>query len=586
MNTFIIKDILVKENRIDYEYVIEGEWKKYFSTKAEFWVEYSEDIEDMPKALAAVPLVSNVIVLASIFNAKIQVPCLDKDFYESINAFMAGFANMYPVIPFKYQDVIYCDCIVDTKSNNRKNDDNNALLYFSGGVDAYTSLIRHEQENLILFTVCGADIAYNNEQGFLNIFEKNLQIAKKHNMDIVSCVSTLREFINEKEIYDYIFPLINDNFWHAFQHGLGMFGLAAGMVHCFDLKKLYFASSFCDKDEDYTCGSDPTIDNYVHIGSSVVCHDGYDLSRQDKIASLCRYRNEKNKKLELRVCYSSSKGENCCKCEKCVRTMLGILVNGGNPNEFGFAYDRDTIYKNLVKALLVYSESPQIAYTIYNEIFEKLKLMYSYEDFPDEIKVFYNSDFYDVMRMLDVIRLQMVEEMKMYEKTDENDIGSLLYKDYVEMDAKTHKRFIKQINQSSEIRPAQNTGYWIGNGGFMIDSNGDVNVQSSTIIITRKKLSIIIEGWAADFMNGSPLALLTVKLNNKIYSANYGGENNNLAKHFGNAAYRNIVYDIVLPFKELEKAKKISFCMYSYDGDQLICYPDIEYAIVVKKECH
>ena len=63
MNKFIIKDIIVDKNRIDYDYSIEGEWKKFFDPLTKFWVEYSRDIIGMPKSLAAVPLVSNVIIL-------------------------------------------------------------------------------------------------------------------------------------------------------------------------------------------------------------------------------------------------------------------------------------------------------------------------------------------------------------------------------------------------------------------------------------------------------------------------------------------------------------------------------------------
>lgn len=30
---------------------------------------------------------------------------------------------------------------------------------------------------------------------------------------------------------------------------------------------------------------------------------------------------------------------NCCKCEKCYRTMMNILSAHGDPNKFGFRYD-------------------------------------------------------------------------------------------------------------------------------------------------------------------------------------------------------------------------------------------------------
>ena len=433
MNTFIIKDIIIDKNRIDYEYVIEGEWKKYFSSTDMFWVEYSKDIEGMPKALAAVPLISNIIVLASIFDARIYVPYLDEDFYFSIRQFMNGFAHMYPMLQFNYEDVIVCEQIIDTKKYNIKKEENKALLYFSGGVDAYTSLIRHEQEDLILLTVCGADTWYNNKIGFREIIRNNEEIANLHKLQIVSCISTLRKFINEKELYDYLYPLINDNFWHGFQHGIGMFGLSAGYVYLFDIKKIYFASSFCEKDENYTCGSDPSIDNYVRIGSSEVCHDGFELSRQDKVASLCKYSKVNGRKLYLRVCYSSAIGVNCCECEKCVRTMLAILAEGYDPREFGFEqFDIHKIFSRLMIALKNFSEVPDIAYAIYGEIISKLINIYSYEESPNELKIFYSGNFKDIMLMLNSIRLQeQIEANENENSHKENKTYNMLHIKYI-----------------------------------------------------------------------------------------------------------------------------------------------------------
>lgn len=31
MNQFIVTDIIIDKNRIDYEYTIEGDWKKFFT---------------------------------------------------------------------------------------------------------------------------------------------------------------------------------------------------------------------------------------------------------------------------------------------------------------------------------------------------------------------------------------------------------------------------------------------------------------------------------------------------------------------------------------------------------------------------
>lgn len=82
MNQFVIKDILIDHSRISYDYDIIGDWKRYFDPVTKFYVDYGEDITGIPKSLAAVPLICNVIVLASLLNAKIYTPSLDMDFYN------------------------------------------------------------------------------------------------------------------------------------------------------------------------------------------------------------------------------------------------------------------------------------------------------------------------------------------------------------------------------------------------------------------------------------------------------------------------------------------------------------------------
>lgn len=586
MNKFIIKDIIVDKNRIDYDYYIEGEWKKFFDPLIKFWVEYSRDIIGIPKSLAAVPLVSNVIVLASIFDAKIYVPCLDLDFYNSIPEFMNGFVNMYPMIEFHYKDAIVCDNILDSKQYNLNNEEKNSLLYFSGGVDAYTSLTRHENEDLVLLTVCGADTWYNNKFGFNEIIKKNKEIARLHKLPIVSCISTLRKFINEKEIYDYIYPLINDNFWHGFQHGLGMFGLAAGYVYLFNLERLYFASSFCENDENYNCGSDPSIDNFVHIGSSKVYHDGFELSRQDKIVSLCNYVKAKKKSIKLRVCYRSMAGDNCCECEKCVRTMMGLLAEGADPIEFGFdQYNAKSLYSDLIKGLIKLSEVPDIAYALYEPIIAKYMKRFSYKECPNELKAFYKADFKDVLSMLNTIRVQqdMEENINSNYQSNKN-TSELFYKHYFKSDTKLYRDLCDYICQYSELKDPQTKDEWIGNHGFVLDSNEHVEVQGENLIIDLKRGNVVFQGWAADFINDTSLAEVFVKIDDNYYCLNYGVENRNLAKRFKNELFSNIAFRAELPTQAFNqmKDKTISFFMIGFKEEKVFRYPEINYTVSIK----
>lgn len=115
----------------------------------------------------------------------------------------------------------------------------------------------------------------------------------------------------------------------------------------------------------------------------------------------------------------------------------------------------------------------------------------------------------------------------------------------------------------------------------MIDSNGDVSVSAQDIAIKRKTEIVVLEGWAADFVNGVPLTTIVVKLNSKMYYVDYGYENLNLAKRFKNDLFSNIAFRVEIPYDELRKADKISFHLFSYQGEKFIRYPELEYTISV-----
>lgn len=586
MNKFEITGIYVRGKRIEYDYVITGEWKKYFDESVRFWVEYDQDISGIPLGLAAIPLISNVIVLASIFHAKIITPVVDQAFYEAVPEFMKGFADMYPNIDFRYQGVIES---LKTEKFYREGLESNTLLYFSGGVDAYTSLIRHEKENLILLTVCGADTWYSNQKGFDEIMRKNTEIAALHGLRLVSCISTLRKFINEKEIYRYINPLINDNFWHGFQHGVGMFGLAAGYVYLCGVSRIYFASSYSAKDENKTCcASDPTIDDFVRIGHARIVHDGYEMSRQDKVAQICEYSKREGKKIKLRVCYRSAEGKNCCECEKCIRTMFGILVEGYDPTEFGFDdYDPKQFYHRFIRTLIRVSPNIENTISMYGGAIEKFKKHMRYEELSNEMKVVYQADFRELLAFCSVLanaNKEKIEEKREPATTSvENEYTRYLRRNHPEV----YQVMCRKVMSQYEMRPAQQSEEWIGNHGFVLDPSDGVEVSGNEIRISmpQNKDMFLLNGWAADFVEGQPLADLFVQIGKEYFPMLYGLENLNLAKRFRNPRLSKICFRASIPVNVLKKAKNktISFVMVGFQDGLCYRYPELKYKIFIKK---
>lgn len=329
----------ISERRIVFKYSVQGDWKKYFNVNTEFFIEYSEDISCTPKDIAVIPFLCNVLPIAWTFDAEIIVDELDYDFYKHLAEIKQGYVDMYPRMNFGGK------LTVGTLVNHDYEVSDETAAFFSGGADSFDTLIAHAEEHPTLVTLYGSDVKLTDTTGWERVSNHALETAKQFQCKNLFITSSFRRFLKEGDLHKFVMPLVNDGWWHGFQHGIGIISHVAPYAYLNKLKQIYIASSFSHKYR-FTCASDPTIDNHVHIGKCVTIHDGFEFSRQDKIRRICEFRRRTGIPIQLRVCWQSSGGQNCCACEKCYRTICGILAEGENPTEFGFPlYSTDTLKK-------------------------------------------------------------------------------------------------------------------------------------------------------------------------------------------------------------------------------------------------
>lgn len=331
--------INIDKRRITYKYSVDGSLKKVFSG-AEFYVSYNADISRTPKDIAVIPFLCNVLPIAWVFDAEIVVDELDNDFYEHLAEIKKGYVDMYPRI--KFGGKLTVGKLI--KHNYEVGDE--TATFFSGGADSFDTLIAHAEEHPTLITLFGADVKLSDIDGCNLVRQHARDIAAQFQCKNLLIASTFRRVLNEDLLSKYVQPLANDGWWHGFQHGIGIISHVAPYAYLQRLKQVYMASSFSREYTDYTCASNPTIDNHVRVGKCVTIHDGFDFNRQEKIRRICNYKRRTGKTIPLRVCWQSEGGKNCCACEKCYRTICGILAEGDNPVDYGFTtYTADTLEK-------------------------------------------------------------------------------------------------------------------------------------------------------------------------------------------------------------------------------------------------
>ncbi|WP_290800198.1 hypothetical protein [Flavobacterium sp.] len=384
---FKIKSIKFEDEgkKIVYDYEYDVGIAKYFNKSESFFVAYDVDVSDTPLSIAIIPFLSNLVTIAWFVDFIIEIDEIDETFLHAIEIIKKEFKSAYPKLELNKDFIVY-----KNKIKNSYKTQSSAML-FSGGVDAYATYFRNFKKKLDLITIHGADVEINDTDQWnriitLNSKEKILNHNEKHYIK-----SNLRAFYT----YNVDMLLPNLGWWGSVQHGLALNGVVAPLAQKKGYENIFIASSYTDNIK-ITWGSTPEIDNNISWASTRVIHDGYELKRQDKLSFIVNFLKNNELEVKLRVCYSLlNKNVNCSKCEKCHRTILGIIVANANPNNYGFS----------------------VTEKIYDEVLEKYKNGFNSEGVNyfwwEILQIIKNEDLFFVFRDLESEKMKMNEIKKM-----------------------------------------------------------------------------------------------------------------------------------------------------------------------------
>jgi len=336
-------DTIVYSNegkRMTYQYTYDKSIAHYFNKKEAYYVEYDDPISSLPESINVIPFLANIMPIAWFVGFDVYVNELDETFYQSLQNLKEEFAIHFPQIK------------TDTKLHVAKMVANvlpkeDCALLFSGGLDAFESLTRNLDKNPYLISVLGADIAVDDQKRWHDFkrFNQEETIINKDRLCYVA--SNLRTF------YTYeVDLLVGVGWWGKIQHGMALLSLIAPLSVLHGITTTMIASSNTIE-VNFGWGSTSETDEKVRWANQKVIHDGFHLRRTQKIENIVAFARKTGHQVKLRVCYSEwRKGYNCSRCTKCQRTMLGFILEGANPNDYGFEAPKDfyeLIFKNFEK---------------------------------------------------------------------------------------------------------------------------------------------------------------------------------------------------------------------------------------------
>ncbi|MFC1981324.1 hypothetical protein ACFLVN_03675 [Chloroflexota bacterium] len=327
-----IAEVHIYKNKLVFGLNYSKKIRKYI-LKNSFFFEYdpSIDLSNVDESILTIPIVSMITPIAWAIGADVLINKIDRTYLHSLTKIEEVFKNFYP--KFSFSNKIHVKNAVPNKFDGQRTG-----LLFSGGLDSVTSYIRHKDKIPDLIPVWGADIALNEKLFWEKAKAGLLSFANIDGVSVLPVKTNVRE-INEQLLkVEFTY-----SWWGIVSHGLLLLSLCAPITAIRKIGTIIIASSHT-KEFKSPWGSHPLIDNNVSWANLEAIHDGYDMSRQDKLMYLSK---GYSKYLSyLRACHSSALNYNCGLCEKCSRTIIGLTVARIDPKISGYCnMERRTFHR-------------------------------------------------------------------------------------------------------------------------------------------------------------------------------------------------------------------------------------------------
>jgi hypothetical protein len=182
--------------------------------------------------------------------------------------------------------------------------------FFSGGVDSFYTLLKHQDEIDKIILIHGFNQYYSNSLR-TRITKVVRQVARDFNKLLIEVETNVRE--------------LSDQYSDFTDHFVGILLASVGLFIHPQFRKIYIPSSF-SYGQLHPAGTHPLLDPLWSIESMTFEHDGCEANRAAKTA---RIAESETALRSLRVCFSSKDDySNCGRCQKCLRTMLALQAAG------------------------------------------------------------------------------------------------------------------------------------------------------------------------------------------------------------------------------------------------------------------
>lgn len=239
-------------------------------------------------------------------------PSLLRNLEEFQGAWVNWLPNIYKIIEIS---------ATSEKEADNLNNENEAIMAFSGGLDSCFTALRHKNGNCgrqrrnikAGVMIHGFDIPVEDNETFRNAEEKARKTVNSIKMDLIPIATNFRDMGGNWNIV----------------HEAGIAASLAIFGKRFRCGVIASSFSYDSFNLNIPWGSNPLTDSLLSSESFEIFNDGSMYNRTDKLEYLLKWPEAME---YMRVCWKGEKlDRNCCKCEKCIRNILSFYSVGDKP---------------------------------------------------------------------------------------------------------------------------------------------------------------------------------------------------------------------------------------------------------------
>ncbi|WP_290818518.1 hypothetical protein [Halovivax sp.] len=330
MSSIAIESLDVEADTLRCTVRASGDCERFLSGEP-FRTSYGRSIESVPEGVLAVPVLAQICPVAWACGADVYVPEVDAAFARALEDAKAALLGMHD---FMVGGRLHAERRVDYDSPKS----GASGLLFTGGVDSTASYVRHREEEPILVSVRGWTVTpeERDDEKWAALCDRVSEFASERGLGTAFVESNMLRFLDHPMLLAHYKRHVDGAWYSSVGHGLGLTGLCAPLAYAAGMDDLYVAATHWEG-IDLAWGSRPDVDDHVRWSGTQCHHDGYGLTRQERLDLIADYVRSECAGLRLQTCNDRMDG-NCGRCEKCYRTAVGLRLSGLDPNEHGYRF--------------------------------------------------------------------------------------------------------------------------------------------------------------------------------------------------------------------------------------------------------